>query len=313
VLRFARKQVCLTLVLSACGGSTIELDERDAKGGDEGGLGIPYGFWGLNGYIDEDGLADVKARFHMTAFHTSTRDPTFGVGTLLPLVRDAGLVVNLRMVGDHEAYVNADGDFQLEAWKAMLDPWLGSGVQEFIDDGTLANHMLVDDITEFEGEGPDGDELEAMAAYSHDLLPGLRTLVREEAAEMPIPTGGRYQEVDANVNQYRFNDGAVEDYVARQVEASEALGLEIVNGLNIADGGDGSSGKPGWGEGNYAMSADEIRTYGAVLAAMPGCTMFLNWEYDGEEAWAEGGVGSDYFDQSELTDALDDLGKHLGE
>jgi hypothetical protein len=87
------------------------------------------------------------------------------------------------------------------------------------------------------------------------------------------------------------------------------LEVGVINGLNIANGGDGSSGQPGWGEGRFAMSPSEITEYGTVLANVPRCGMFLNWEYDGEEAWTDGSVGSTYFDKPELQAALLALGK----
>jgi hypothetical protein len=265
---------------------------------------IPYGFWGLNGYISEEGLQDVQERFGVSIFHTSTRHPNYATTDLLPLVRESGLRVNLRLTGDHSHYITPTGDFDLDAWMDMLDPWADSGVQEFIDDGTLASHMLLDDIGNFAGVPPDAETLEAMAEYSKALLPGLKVLVRERATELPWPESGRYVHVDGAINQYRALDGDVETYALAEAERAELLELDIVNGLNIADGGDGSSGQPGWTEGSFAMSAEEITRYGTVLSGIPGCTMFLNWEYDGEERWSDGSLGSDYFDQDDLQAAL---------
>jgi hypothetical protein len=272
---------------------------------------IPFGFWGLNGYHDPEGLTQVQDQFGITTFHTSTYSQSFGVGMLLPMVREAGLQVNLRMAGDHSYYTTEDGDFDLAAWKAMLAPWAGSGVEEYIDDGTIAYHMLLDDIANFDGTKPTGDQLEEMARFSKDRLPGLKVAVREEAARMPTPAGGRYAHLDASMNQYVASYGDVEQYAFINQEAASELGLDLINGLNIADGGDGSSQQPGWGENRWAMSADEIVEYGYVLSAVPGCAMFLAWEYDGEEQWSDGSIGSDYFDRPEHTEALRWLGQRL--
>ncbi len=272
---------------------------------------IPFGLWGLNGFHDPDGLRGVQEQFGISAFHTSTYSPSYGVGMLLPMVRDAGLRVNLRMAGDHGYYTTADGDFDLGAWKQMLAPWNDSGVQEFIDDGTIAYHMLLDDIGNFEGLSPTGDELDEMARFSHGLLPRLQVAVREEAARVPHPTSGRFEHLDASINQYMADYGNVEEYALINMAAADELGLEIVNGLNIADGGDGSSLQPGWSQNRHAMSAEEIVEYGYVLSAVPGCVMFMAWEYDGQEQWSDGSVGSDYFDQPENTEALRWLGLRL--
>ena len=164
--------------------------------------------------------------------------------------------------------------------------------------------MLIDDITEFEGTGPTAAELDEMARYSKELMPGLMTFVRQKASEMPVPDGGRYVYVDAQVNQYEAMEGSVEYYAAHEAERAAALNLGVINGLNIADGGDGSSGRPGYRTAHYPMTATEITTYGGVLAAVPSCGMFLNWEYDDEEQWSDGTIGAEYFKQADLQAAL---------
>ena len=57
------------------------------------------------------------------------------------------------------------------------------------------------------------------------------------------------------------------------------------------------------------LSAEEIRHYGRVLAEIPDQKMFLNWEYDGEEKWSDGTIGSVYFQQPEMEAALFGLGR----
>ena len=133
------------------------------------------------------------------------------------------------------------------------------------------------------------------------------TFVRQKATHMPTPKGGEYRWVDAVVNQYEAKEGDVEVYASVQEARAASLGLGVINGLNIADGGDGSAGRPGWRPKHYPMTAEEITTYGTVLAQVPSCGMFLNWEYDGLERWSDGSIGSDYFDQPELQASLVDL------
>lgn len=271
-------------------------------------LPTPYGYWGLNGYVSSTGLADVSDRLGAAVFQVANESPTWTVNTLLPMVKSAGMTVTLRMAGDH-AYYTSSGNFDLDAWKDRLDLWAGSGIQAYIDDGTLVGHMVLDDIHNFSGADPTGDQLDEMARYSKEVLPGLMTFVRCQATTMPTPTAGVYVHLDASVNQYQRVDATIEDYVADEHAAARALDLGIINGLNIADGGDGSSGQPGWRTGRYAMSPEEILDYGGQLAAMPGVGMFLNWEYDGEEAWSDGSIGADYFDQAEVQAALAGLGE----
>lgn len=270
-----------------------------------------YGYWGLNGFVTPEGLPDIQQRLGATVFHTSTRAPGFATRTLLPMARAAGMKVTLRLTGDHEHYTDPQGNFDINAWKAALQPWAEADLQPFIADGTLHAHMLLDDIHNFEGDDPTGDELDEMARISKVLLPGLPTFVREKATEMPTPSAGRYTHVDAIVNQYRHREGDVTAWTTRQVAHARTLDVGLIHGLNIANGGDGSSKQPGWQEGRFAMSADEIRRYGAVLTAEPRVSMFLNWEYDGEEKWSDGSVGSAWFDRPELTAALLEVGEQV--
>lgn len=69
--------------------------------------------------------------------------------------------------------------------------------------------------------------------------------------------------------------------------------------------GDGSSGQIGHygvndaGSTIYAMSPDEISTYGKQLIRNTGCDTMLLWEFDGEEEWYDGTIGGDFFQSDE--------------
>lgn len=272
-----------------------------------------FGYWGLNGHVTPEGLADARTRLGAEVFHTATISPGYALGTLLPMARAAGLGVTLRLTGDHGRYTNPDGDFDRASWERMMAPW-GEAAAElapYIADGTLRGHMLLDDIHNFEGDDPTGAELDAMAAHSNALLPGLMTFVRERATDMPVPPGGRYEHVDACVNQYKALHGDVSTFAREEAARARGLDLAFIGGLNIANGGDGSSGQPGWQDGRFAMSGAEIERYGAVLAAIPDTVMFLCWEYDGEERWSDGSVGSVWFDRPAQLSALQALDRQV--
>lgn len=270
---------------------------------------VLIGFWGLNGYLSPDGLADIKNRFKSTVFQISSSGANYTVNTLLPMVRDAGLKVTLRMTPGHSSY-STNGNFDLALWKSYLSTWQNSGIQEFIDDGTLVGHMLLDDIDDFTGTDPTAADLDEMARFSQEILPGLMAFVRCQATKMPVPENGQYIYVDAVVNQYKASEGPVETYVANQLSKAQSLGVDIINGMNICDGGDGSSGQQGWRSDKFAMTAEEIVNYGEVLMSVPDLKLFLMWEYDGEEVWPDGTIGSDYFDQPDLQAALSYLGDY---
>ncbi len=271
---------------------------------------ILYGFWGLNGFISESGLADVQQRFGITVFQVASENPTYTVNTLLPLVESSGMKVTLRLTAWNDDLVT-NGNFDINKWKEDLVVWSNSGVQTYIDNGTLIGHMLLDDILTFTGADPTATELDEMARYSKELFPDLMTFVRNQATTMPVPPDGTYEYLDAIVNQYSARDGDVETYAVTEAAAAERLNVGMINGLNIADGGDGSSGQAGWREGFYAMSATEINYYSEALLNVPGVTMFLMWEYDGQELWSDGTIGSVYFDQPEFTEAFLNIGNLL--
>jgi hypothetical protein len=89
-----------------------------------------------------------------------------------------------------------------------------------------------------------------------------------------------YTYVDAGWAQYASGKGDAGAWIAAEVAAAKRKGLGLVVGLNVLDGGDGSSRIAGLTRGDYAMSASEIRSYGsALLAQSYGCG-FFNWTYD---------------------------------
>lgn len=314
----------LLALLVACSTKASPDSEEEDTGSDNtpihiAGSGIPYGYWGLNGSDNPEGYADLKDNFGMTTYMVTSSNPSWTVSTLLPAVRDAGLTVNLHMTSFHPA--DDDGNFSLEEWKAELDTWTNSSeledIQEelrgYIDSGILAGHMLLDDIDTFQGNDPTAEELDEMARYSQELFPGLMTFIREDADRMPLPAGEEYLYLDAVDNQYTVLKGSIEDYVDSQVDSADALGVGLIWGLNIADGGDGTSNQPGWSSGKWAMSADEIVDYGAYILTNDNgnALMFLNWEYDCTEVRSGDGttIGCDYFNEPELQEALADLGE----
>jgi len=275
---------------------------------------ILIGFWGLNGYTSADGFADVQSRFHSTVFQVAEEGHGYTVNTLLPMVQAAGMKITLRLSGGHSAYTTS-GNFDLAKWKAAIAGWSGTGIQTYIDNGTIVGHMLLDDIDTFSGTDPTAADLEEMARYSEEeIFPGLMTFVRQKCSNMPTPTAnsGQYIYVDNCVNQYTnypgYSDGPIATYVTQQTAAATALGLGMINGLNIADGGDGSSAQPGATTNHYAMSASEITTYGEALLAVPTIDLFLMWEYDGQQLWSDGSIGSTYFDHTDVQAALAGLG-----
>lgn len=307
-------KICLIFILltaASCGQTTSQTpdsdnDSTEATQGSDNNLEVTesssvlFGFWGLNGYISKSGLDFMQSNFGLSVIQVASSDPVWTVGTLLPLVQEAGLKITLRLAGSHSNYTTSSGDFDLASWKSQIELWEDSGVQDYIDNGTLIGHMILDDIYNFSGQDATAADLDEMARYSQQILPGLMTFVRERASSMPIPASGTYLYVDAVVNQYRSFDGDVTTYLETQIAAADSLGVDIINGLNLCDGGDGSSGQMGWRADKFAMTPTEIYEAGQVLLNAPDLEIFLMWEFDANELWADGTtIGADVFSQSE--------------
>lgn len=266
--------------------------------------GLLFGYWGLNGHHDADAMAALRQDPGMNVFQVASEDPAQALGNLLPAARRAGLRVHLRLSGDHDAYTR-DGRFDLGAWKASLDRWSPAALEPFIADGTLAGHMLLDDILTFPRQDPRAEELDEMARYSKERFPGLMTWIRAQATHIPTPKDGRFHHLDACTLQYQARDGALGRYIEVETRRAAALDLGLIVGLNLADGGDGRAERQGWrGPGFHPMSPEEILEYGRALLAIPEAGMVLNWEYDGVERWPDGTVGAELFGQPAYQAAL---------
>lgn len=280
-------------------------------------LNIPFGFWGLNGYDNAEGYAYVMSNFNTNTYMVTSTGPNYNNNTLLPAVESAGMRINLNITGNYTNFADAHGNFDITLWETALanyfnNPDTAATMQTYIDNGTLNSIMLLDDIYNYTGTDPTAEDLEQMAC-DIDYYLNVTTWFREDINEnLVLPDDSfEFECLDAVGLQYSTRKGLLADYINEQQQAADDLNLEIVAGINIANGGDGSSGQQGWsGTGYYAMSADEITTYGeAMLDGMDNVIMFLMWEYDGEEHWPDGTIGSDYFNQPDLQQALYDLGK----
>ena len=67
-------------------------------------------------------------------------------------------------------------------------------------------------------------------------------------------------------------------------------------GLNVINGGNGSSGIRGDRRGEWSMSASEIRSYGYAMLGSDHACAFFNWQHD-----------TDYYDVSSIKSAMADV------
>jgi hypothetical protein len=208
----------------------------------------------------------------------------------------------LKMCNGEDKYVkNADGTFSFAKWKALVDRFRKVNLGPYISDGTLLGHFLIDEphrTAKWGGKIIPQATVEAMAAYSKQIWPALPTLVRvvpSWLASAPVT----YRALDAGWLQYGYGKGNPATMVASETTIAKQKGLGLVIGLNILDGGNGSSGVRGWSSGKWAMTASEIRNYGSALLSQSYTCGFFNWTYQY--------FGPNYYARSDINSAMADL------
>jgi hypothetical protein len=249
--------------------------------------------------VHQDDIASAFAATGITAVQ-SWQWPG-GILKYLAEARRHGLKTMLRLTGGHRHYTNHAGDFDLAMWKARMERYhnLAPDIQPFIDDGTLAVHMILDDIFNFDGKDPTRADLDEMARFSKEMLPGLPCFARKHLTELP-EGGYGYQHLDGAINQWTLRRGDPVAWFDEQAARAAQTGMRIINGLNVTAGGDCSFGfrDPAW-PAACAMGPDEIRRVGAaaisvVRDVMP-CASY-SWRYT-----------ADYLEQPGIAEALSDL------
>jgi len=198
-----------------------------------------------------------------------TISPTYLKSTLAAIKSRGGKVI-LCMTGSQKYFKNADGTFSFTKWKERVNRFKGIDFQSYINDGTLVGHYLIDepyDPANFAGHPVGGSQLEAMAQYSKSIWPGLTTIVRAEP--YLIQWSGTYRYLDAAWAQYLYRKGNVNDYMKKNLDYAQRMGLGLVVGLNIRDGG----------VGNGTMTASQVQSWGSTLLGSSYPCAFISWKY----------------------------------
>ena len=207
------------------------------------------------------------------------------------------VIVKLCKGKDH--YVkNADGTFSLTKWKSLVSRYRNVNLAPYIKDGTIIGHYLIDEphrAARWGGKGISHQTLEEMARYSKQLWPDLTTIVRV-APSWLAGASFNYRYVDAGWTQYRASHGDAAKWVSSEAAVAAREGLGLVVGLNVLDGGNGSSGVRGYTKSKWAMSASEIRSYGAAMLRPDLACAFVNWTHD-----------SDFYGRSDIRSAMTEV------
>jgi hypothetical protein len=219
--------------------------------------------------------------------YTGTYRPRQTPATLLAdlaAARRTNTRVILNLTGN-EHYLRDDKGFSFEKWKNKVDGFRELDFSSYIADGTIIGHLVLDEPTDrnnWNGHMVSPAQLDELARYSKELWPGMATIVR---AWPDYLVGHTYKYLDATWAQYAPHSGSeqyrlpIETFIPKMVRDARAAGLALVGGLNVLNGGSGSSKIQGTKRGKFAMSADEVKRWGEAYLAEPYICAFLMWEY----------------------------------
>jgi hypothetical protein len=202
---------------------------------------------------------------------------------LLAGSRAKGARILLKMsMGADDHIQNSNGTFSMTKWKGLVDRFRKVNLGPYIADGTILGHFIIDEphrAVKWGGKIIPHATVEAMAAYSKGIWPTMHTFVHTQTqwlASTPVI----YTHLDANWAAYAAGKGEVTRWITNEISYAKSKRLGVMIGMNVLDGGNGSSGIAGTIKGRYSMSASELRTYGtALLNQSYGCA-FILWQHN---------------------------------
>ena len=220
----------------------------------------------------------------LSSVYTGTILPTSPSAILnyLSQVKARGGRVLLKLHGSEQAIENADGTFNLTKWKSMVSRYRNVNFGPYITDGTVVGHYFIDEPhypSRWGGKMIPQATVEEMAKYSKQLWPSMPTIVSAPPAWF-ANTSLTYTYLDAAWAMYLTEKSTDPvSWAARQVTLAKKKGLGLFGGLNVLDGGNGSSGVRGTVPRGWNMTASELRNYGSALLSQSYVCGFSMWRY----------------------------------
>jgi hypothetical protein len=214
--------------------------------------------------------------------------------------RAKGGRVVLKLCKGRDSFIkNSNGTFSLTKWKDLVGRYRNIPLGPYIADGTILGHFLIDEphrASRWGGKAISHVTLEEMAKFSKQLWPEMTTMIRV-APSWLASTSLTYQYVDAGWTQYTKDKGNAATWVAAEAAAARRKGLGLVVGMNVLDGGNGSSGiRSPTRAGMWSMSASEIRSYGNAMLAESLACGFFSWQHN-----------TSYYNRSDIKSAMADV------
>jgi hypothetical protein len=104
-----------------------------------------------------------------------------------------------------------------------------------------------------------------MARYSRSRWPGLPTIAQAPASWLETKSSP-WSYLDAASPIYSAGSGDAASWVSQQASAAGRAKLGLLVGLNVLNGGTSASGLQGTEPGKFAMSPNQVRSWGLTLA-----------------------------------------------
>jgi hypothetical protein len=233
--------------------------------------GIPFGVFHLPTSLYGKGFSGSLV---------NTSSATRALIPMLAAARRNGVKVVISLVGADHYYKNGNGTFSLAKWKSRVNRYRGVNFSSYIKDGTIIGHYILDephDPSNWAGHTISRATVDEMARYSKSIWPSMPTIVRGWPAYLK---GYRYRYLDAAWAQYSARFGSVSPWLSKNIRDAQSSHLALVVGLNQLAGG-GRGGLAGfYRRGFYAMSAKQMRAWGAAILSSSYPCAFLSWAYN---------------------------------
>jgi hypothetical protein len=165
-------------------------------------------------------------------------------------------------------------------WVRSLRPYASSW-KPFVRSGILVGVQVIDDrgATNWGGRPISNAQIDQMARWWKQLVPGVSTFVAGGYASNLL--GYKWRYLDGSINQYNASYmGSVKAWRDKAVAAAAKARTSLILSLNVLNGGKTVRGCYRGGRRNLcSMNANEIRTYGAVIATARGVCGIGTWKF----------------------------------
>ncbi|MGH7580052.1 MAG: hypothetical protein ACREM9_07770 [Gemmatimonadales bacterium] len=264
--------------------AALTLDNRSSR------PGIVFGTFNMrNNYLN---------KVHTGWMNGGPLEPSSILSWLSGARAKGGRVVVKLCKGNDKYVKNSNGTFSLTKWKALVSRYRNVKLGPYISDGTIVGHYLIDEphrAGRWGGKAISQGTLEEMARFSKQIWPAMTTMVRV-APSWLASSSVNYRHLDAGWTQYTTDKGDAARWVASEAAAAKRKDLGLVVGLNVINGGNGSSRIRGSRSGKWSMSGSEIRNYGTAMLGQSLACAFFSWQHD-----------TDYYGRSEIRSAMADV------